>query len=305
MPPRARPLLLLLSLAGVVVAAVYLTPPVYRLLLDAGWIREDQFLKVLRRLLLIPLLLVLFAWLRPWRDGGPRSYGLLGPAASLRIFGSAYQATLATGLTILAIHYATGWLAFEDPLDVSKGLRRAVRWIPIGLVLAVIEEWFFRGWLDRRFGRRLSPAWTATVGAGIYAAVHAFKPSRLDVEITHDAAGAWNGLGWWLEHLVDPERFGPMFVGLFLFGILLTLLWRRTGTLWAPIGVHAAGIALLRTYGAFTDRVPPKTWAGSKELLDGPPVWILLVIAILWITRHPAADVPDPGSSQTEGRIGA
>jgi len=279
----------LLLVAGVTAGAVLLTPPIYRLLVDLDAIDADEFLKVLRRLLLIPLLLALFTWLRPWRDGGPRSYGLLGVNASIPRFASAYGITAAVLLALLAAHFAAGWLAWEDPFEAGRAWGRLGRWLVVGLVLAILEEWFFRGWMDRRLTRRgFTRMSAAFVVAAIYAAIHAFKPSRLDIEVTHDAAGALRGLGWWLTHLVDPAGFGPTFLGLFLFSLLLSLAWRRTRTLWVPIGIHAAGIAVLRSYGAFTERDPERTWAGTKELLDGPPAWILL-LAALWFVAGKSA----------------
>lgn len=291
--------LVLLAVLLVATAAVLLTPVVHALLVDLGWLGEDKFLKVLRRLLLIPLVLVLFAWLRPWRDGTLASYGLVGPRARPRVFLVAWGLTAAVASTVLAVHFAAGWLAWEEPLRLGPAFGRVGRWVVVGLVLAGIEEWFFRGWLDRRFRRTVSPLGAACAVAGIYAAIHAFKPSRLDIEVTHDVAGAWAGLRWWLSNLLDPVRFGPTFVGLFLLSLLLTIAWRRTKTLWAPIGIHAAGITVLRSYGAFTERAPQRTWAGTKELFDGPPLWALLVAAIILLRAWPRPErrVEDAGSS--------
>ena len=292
--------MVLLVACGIAAAAVLLTPPVYRWLLDMGLIDADKFLKVLRRLLLFPLLIALFAWLKPWRDGGPRSYGLLGETARPSLFFRAWAVTAAVLLALLTWHYAVGWLAWEDPFSTEKALGRLGRWLGVGLLLAVLEEWFFRGWLERRLLRKsFEPISAAIVVALIYAAIHAFKPSRLDIEVTHDAAGALRALGWWLTHLVDPVAFGPTFAGLFLFSLLLSAAWRRWKTLWVPIGIHAAGITVLRSYGAFTDRDPQRTWAGTKELLDGLPAWLLLVATLLLIPRRRAPRLEDeePGSS--------
>ena len=296
---RSLPIVLLAA-AGIVAAAVLLTPPVYRWLLALDWIDADEFLKVLRRLLLFPLLIALFAWLKPWRDGGLASYGLLGEPARPSLFLRAYGLTAALLLALLVWHFAVGWLAWEDPFRSDKAFGRLGRWLGVGLVLGVLEEWFFRGWLERRLLRKaFAPVSAALVVALVYAAIHAFKPSRLDIEVTHDAAGALRALGWWFTHLVDPVAFGPTFVGLFLFSLVLTAAWRRWKTLWVPIGVHAAGITVLRSYGAFTDRDPQRTWAGTKELLDGPPAWILLVAALVLITRGGVAQPERDGAGSS------
>jgi len=288
MPKGLRNLVLAAFVALLIVAAaVLLTPAVYALLIGWGWLEEGTFLKVLRRLILIPGLLALFAWLRPWRAGLAGSYGLLGPHAKPRGFLASYGVTVAVVCTLLVTHLLTGWLFWQEEIVASEVFGRLWEWAALGLLLGVMEEWFFRGWMDRRLLRRgLAPTATALLVAGVCAAAHAFKPSGLDMEVTHDAAGALEALLAWLANLVDPIRFGPTFLGLFLFSLLLTAAWRRTGTLWGPIGIHAAGVLVLRSYGGFTDRSPDGTWAGTKALVDGPPGWLLLGFAIYLVTRR-------------------
>jgi CAAX protease family protein len=289
-------LLLCLVTAGL---GLVLTPLVYRGLVGAGLLAPEKFLKVLRRMLLVPVLLVLFAALRPWRDGGPSSYGLLGPRARLGpgLVGFALSATAALGL--LTVHFLSGWIRWEDPMPWMEGIRRAVWWLGAGVVLGLLEEWFFRGWLDRRLRARFSPAWSAVIVAVLFATLHAFKPSALEGETTRDVAGAWHALVGWIAHLFDLETFGPAFVGLCLFSLLQTALWRRTKTLWTPIGVHAAAIWVVRAHGGFTARDVERTWMGTKGLYDGPPAWALLLLALWLVTRRrsrggPAEAAPPP-----------
>ena len=75
----------------------------------------------------------------------------------------------------------------------------------------------------------------------------------------------------------------------FLFGLLLSGLYRRTGSLWAPIGVHAAGILLVYSHGGLTDGLSSPWFAGSKRLFDGLPGWAALALATWWAWRPPQA----------------
>lgn len=275
-----------LVLAVVALGGILLTPPVHALLVDWGWLAPEKFPKVIRRLVLIPVLIALFAMLRPWRDGGPRSYGLTGPHARPRVGLSAWAVTTLLVLGLFAWQFAEGWLRWREDIPWERVLPRTVRWIFTGVLLGVIEEWFFRGWLQRRFRRRWSWGVAAVWVAAIFAALHAFKPTNLNAPVSHDVAGAFEAIGMWLSHLANFEAFGPTFLGLFLLSLLLAALYRRTRTLWAPIGVHAAGIFWLKIDESFTVRWPPRTWAGTKALYDGWPVWGILLLVALWALRR-------------------
>jgi membrane protease YdiL (CAAX protease family) len=123
--------------------------------------------------------------------------------------------------------------------------------------------------------------------AAVFAPLHAFKPSRVEMEVTHDVSGALEAIGAWLAQFGDLARIGPSMVGLFLLSLLLSAAWNRSRTLWAPIGIHAGGVWVVRSYGSLTDRDPQRTWAGTKELYDGPVAWAVLLVAavLLWPRR--------------------
>ena len=63
---------LIVVLIGV---AVFVAPPLQRALEAVGIARVDRFDRMVRFVILIPFLLIFFAWKKPWRDGGPMTYG--------------------------------------------------------------------------------------------------------------------------------------------------------------------------------------------------------------------------------------
>ncbi len=304
MPPERRPfwpwLLVGLALAALAVLAA---PAVYHLLVGLGWLDPartsggDPFGKVLRRLLLVPVAVVVFAGLRPWRDLSRADLGLVGPRAAgapgLRAFGT----TLLVLVAVLAAQGAAGWLRLhvDDPLP--RVAWRVVKTLGTAVVVGAIEEWFFRAWLPHRLAGPCGPR--AAVGAAtvVFAAVHAFRSTRLKDPVTPDLAGALEALGTWGTTLVDPVAFGPAFLGLLLFGALLRVLYVRSGTLWTPLGVHAAGIWVLQSYGAVSERLGTPAWAGTKALYDGAPGWALLAAALAVALRRPAARPPAGATS--------
>jgi membrane protease YdiL (CAAX protease family) len=290
---RTRDLLWLLVMGGMAALAIPATPPVYHLLVDWGWIDPaavsggDPFGKVLRRLLLIPGA-VLGLWiLRPWEDIGLDDMGLRGPRSRPRAALLGFGTTLVVVLVVLAVHVAAGWLVVEVTDGTRKVAWRVVKTLGEGLFVATLENVFFRAWFPV-FAARWVPARLAdAVAVLVFASLHAFRASNLDEPVTHDTAGAWEAVTSWVGTLADPVAFGPAWVGLVLFGTLLTVAYRRSKTLWLTIGIHAAGIWALQSYGAFTTRLDSPWWAGTKALYDGAPGWAVLLLATWWLWRRP------------------
>jgi hypothetical protein len=276
--------------------AIPLTPPVYHLLVDLGWLDPsattggDPFGKVLRRLLLLPIAVIMVGVLRPWRDVNLTDMGLRGPCSRPRAGAFAFVTTIGVLVAVLAVHGACGWLVWEATDPAGRIGARVARALASALVVATLENWFFRAWLPVLtagwFGKRFAdPA-----AILLFASLHAFRAKNLDGPMRHDAGGAWEALKSWTSTLFDPVAFGPMWIGLVLFATLLTVAYRTTRTLWVPIGIHAAGIWVLLSYGAFSTRLDTPRWAGTKVLYDGIPGWLLLLAGIAWFARRtPAA----------------
>ncbi|GAB4181142.1 MAG: hypothetical protein Fur0032_22210 [Terrimicrobiaceae bacterium] len=74
------------------------------------------------------------------------------------------------------------------------------------VVAPICEEWIFRGYLYGVARRYVGPLWSMFVVSLLFAAIHL--------------------------HL-------PAMPGLFLLGVVFTVIYERTGTLWAPIAVHS------------------------------------------------------------------
>lgn len=305
MPGPRRSLLLWLALGVVLCAlAVVCAAPVYQALVDLGWLASepgpggDPFGRVLRRLLLLAIGTVVLLGLKPWRDVGFTQVGLAGPSSRPRLGLLAGSLALAAVLAVLAAHALAGWLRWSP--DAPGALAARVgRALLAAAVVSVLEEWFFRGWLPVRLGAWLRPGRAVAVSVVLFASAHAFKASHLADPPSRDAAGALSALGTWLRTLFNPAAFGPSFLGLVLFGLVLTLVYRRTRTLWAPIGIHAACILALQSYGGLTERIETPRWAGTKALYDGVPGWAILALAALLLAarRAPAAQAPARGVS--------
>lgn len=288
---RISPLWWLAGLA-LLPLSVVLAPSAYHALVGLGWLEPDRlaFAKVLRRCLLVPVAVIVLGAMRPWRDLGLAGMGLQRDRLDRGL--AAFLLCVLAVVTLLAVQVQLGWLRLEVDDPPGKVAWRIVKTLGTGVVVGLLEEWLFRAWLPRRLGRRLAPGLAVALALLAFAALHAFRPSNLRVPVEPTVAGAWEALGLWLGTLVDPAAFGASFLGLLLFGALLQALYRRTATLWAPVGVHAAAAWLVFAYGGVTEREPTPAWAGTKALYDGPLGWGLLLLALVLVLAWPRARAP-------------
>lgn len=141
------------------------------------------------------------------------------------------------------------------------------------LLLAWLEEAIFRGMVLRIFYTALAPLPALILSALFFAMVH-FKrvpwPDGTEVGWLSGLEVAWRG-SLSVVHTFDPGRFAT----LVLVGLVLGVLFLRTGSLLPCLGLHAGWV-----------------WArGTWEKLGGAPVmetWptlLLLSLLLLWLSR--------------------
>lgn len=265
-----------------------------------GWGLE----RVLSRAVAVTVVMTLIAALGlPSRS---RLRAALGPCPGRR-FAIAYALSLAT----LAFD---AWLRLEagvqdwraDPIGGARLVRKLVTHAVGGVLLAAVEEALFRGglwsllagWLGRLRGAVLGSllfAWLhyLRVPAGASRSAH-IPGTRQSVFEWLDAAGSVLERGW-----QGPLENPAPGVGLFLFGLILSLVVHRTRGLAAAIGVHAGVVFFLKMDGGFLRVVPEQpTWFfGSRDLVDGVLSWLLL-IAVGLALAIPGRRGPDELSSR-------
>lgn len=269
-----------------IACAIALTPPVFELSIVLGF--EFDFLRVFRRLLLLGAVLVLAFRLKPWKDGNLRSYGLEFNRENAGLLVTPYLVTIAAVSLLLTLELSAGWLGVNLRDDFAS---RAARYLVSGFIVAFLEELFFRGWMTRRIqstkGTIAALFWVNL----IYAASHAFNPRHVRVDVPDTWQGALTALGLWFRHMVSPA-FGPAVFGLFLFGLLLSILVIRTRSLWPAIAVHAAAVFILHGVVSSLTRQAMPAWAGTKLMYDGLAGWALLLVALILVyrIRTPAAE---------------
>ncbi|TVQ85746.1 MAG: CPBP family intramembrane metalloprotease [Chromatiaceae bacterium] len=279
---------------------------------------------LLAALLTYPLLAAGWFELPPRRVMGRLAQGfmLLGFWPFLCLTGLANRTALGFDLHRPAFlrRVAGGWLlglAMLGPvlaLLVALGVRVPVLWGPTlaarllaaaatallaGLLIALLEETFFRGALYRALRRRGGARAAACWSALLYALVHFLKPHDLPPGTVLDwgstcwlVQGVFTGLWRW-EHLDSLSS-------LFAAGVLLALLRERCGHIAWGIGLHAGWVFVIQVGRRATWADPQAPLAGLTGSYDGiigwlAAAWLLLLLWPWWRWARGRTDpVPDP-----------
>ena len=153
--------------------------------------------------------------------------------------------------------------------------------------VAIPEELLFRGFIVSYL--RWSTSALVTIGA--------VSSSALLFAFAHNLT---DPLAWFTADEL------PLFIGLFLLGVLLAVAYLVTKSLWCPIGLHAALVAfnsaILETKVLTIDLSP--WWLGaSDDVRQAPLVWLsfiiascLLIVSQRWLSRHLAIETPFVGA---------
>jgi CAAX prenyl protease-like protein len=155
------------------------------------------------------------------------------------------------------------------------------------IVIAVIEEAFFRAFLLAGMRTDFGRAGAVVSSSVVYALAHLLRsPARFYVEGLDATAGA-RSLAGALANVADPHSLAPI-IGLFLIGLVLGEGFNLTGTVYFSIGMHAGLIVGLRSWReTVADRGALPGWLfgyGRFPLVSGVGGW-LIAAAILALIR--------------------
>ena len=247
-----------------------------------------KFERIFSRLVMILSILAALLFVRIRREAFVR-YGLAWKEGSLRQF--------LTGC-------AAGILSLSSVI-LLQGLFRIAHWEPAhfsllgwiftvgtaafaALLVGVLEEFFFRGFIFRRLLERFS--WPAGLAAAatslLYSLVHFVGDQTPFVDSTPDVKDSLRLMLAPLVSLAHWPSYWPAAAGLFLFGLLLNLTVLRTGSLFMAIGLHASGVFFLKMDGSLirTDIRNP-VFFGGERLIDGVLGWFVLGICAAVLAR--------------------
>ena len=263
----------LAAIVGTMVLAALAAWPVYQFAhaLQPDW----QFNKVLGRFWQLLMLagIAVAVWRLGLRGRADWGYGL--PRAKfLRQAGAGFALGVATMLPMALAIVALG---IRNPLpdfDASMLVSGVAAGTLTGLVVALVEETFFRGLMFRAVLRDSGPATAVWSTAILYAAIHFFAR----VQIPH-AEVAWDSgialLGSALARFADPVAIADAFITLAIVGLLLGLVRHWTGSIAAGIGLHMGWVCVIKATAKVTRHDVAAPWSFLVSDFDGFTGWLV------------------------------
>jgi membrane protease YdiL (CAAX protease family) len=157
-----------------------------------------------------------------------------------------------------------------------------------GIVVALIEESFFRGALQSGMRRSSSFITTSVCVALFYAAVHFIKPYPLPAEIMIDWSSGWHMLISSFNSFINFSGIADSYIALFAAGMLLSLVRETSGNIALCIGIHAGWVWAIKMTKEVTNLDPAAPTAfliGSYDNIIGWAATVVLSVAILLYWR--------------------
>jgi membrane protease YdiL (CAAX protease family) len=239
--------------------------------------RPFRFGRVYDRVFEVVLVVGLVAQWRRLDLGGPVELGLRRPAWAREI-GAGLVVGLCGVVAAFLVGGVLGGIVPELRFAAMKTVRKALLGVGAAVAIGVGEEVLFRGLLLRRLTRDTGRVAGVLLTTAIYAAVHAIGKAPASGPVT-----AWSGIERTAALLapVTTTVALPELVGLALLGLVLAAARLRTGSLWVPIGIHAAWVAAFRVGRLFVTIRPTPVWLvgpGWPPLIGGAAGWIGLAV---------------------------
>lgn len=277
--------------ASSLLAAAVLAYPVWLLI---GLMDDQPIHRILHRLAMLSAILGMVWIVRRWKMTDRVSAGFGVPRRQFWkqvgigiVIGGLIITPLLVTLQVFDVRYA-------DPrIDVTLGLIVKVlfKGLATGLVVALIEEIFFRGYLFSAIERESGRVLAVVLPSLLYASVH-FLDGRLRVPASEiDWSSGFTVLSRMFLAYGNPMQIVDAFLSLFAVGVLLSLARLRTGAIALCVGMHAAWVCALYYCEVTTqiDNSAEHGWMASSY--DGVIGWAtviwmtLLAVAWLWWQR--------------------
>ena len=186
---------------------------------------------------------------------------------------------------LVGLLYLLGWVKTSDNFVFAKAFQKAI--IP-AVIVALLEEWLFRGVLYGVLMRKLNAVQTIIGLSLFFAAVHFLSPPKgIAVADPRNVMAGFEMLGLIGQKFLAASSFFGVFLTLFVVGTTLAYTRYKTGKLWLAIGLHAGWVFSLKFTNKLTDPVgESQRLLYNDSLMDGVLPLVTLLITGLSLTFY-------------------
>ncbi len=256
---------------------------------------SKPFPRFVNRSFLILGLIGLVPFLRAAGLDSLRSVGLTRRPDGLSQAGWGFVLGLVSLACVVLIVLVLGGRGAANDRSVGAVLVHSLKAAGTALVVAPLEEVFFRGALFGALRKTFHWTLALVVTSAIYALLHFLE-----------RASGPDPVGWSAGFLVlvqmlagfsDVQKLIPGFFNLTVAGMILGLAYQRFGSLHFSIGLHAGWIFWLKTYGFITvETTTGGAWFfGTGKLINGWLAFIVLVVVLAVLNRVLVEENPQVG----------
>lgn len=183
--------------------------------------------------------------------------------------------------TLLAIEFFETFLgAFKIGIWVKANRipERLFKAFLTGLLVGTTEEFFFRGFVFLSLAKRIGWKRSFVLTNVFYALVHFFRGTK-QVWTSPDVLDSFRVMLHWFTLMARGQDLLPQFIGLLLFGCILSYAFTKSGALYLPIGIHAGAVFVLKADALFFSGTGPRpVWLyGGKDFSAGLIGWLFLL----------------------------
>jgi membrane protease YdiL (CAAX protease family) len=270
--------------AGMLLAAIA-APWVHAALTPLG---EFPLHRVFSRLTMLGVVGIM-AWLvvrHRLADG--RTLGFTGPwraflrrAALAMVIGIAVMLIAVVPLMLLDVRE---WNA-RVPDSLQGWVVLALKGLGSGILVALIEETFFRGAMQGALQRAGAWRMALFLVPVYYAAVHFLGRAHRIADADVTAFSGFTAAAGFFSGLADPLHILDAFVALWLVGLLLALVRNRWGDLAGCIGLHAGFVTVIAVFRRVSAPAPEAPLAFLVSPFDGLlGLWVSALAALALLT---------------------
>ena len=261
----------LFATTAAILISAFLAPMVYKLL------PMFKFEKVLNRLLMISIVMVCFFFVR-FDKKLFESFGFQKKIFSIRnlIFG--FFLSVVVLFVLVLAELKIGALHLSESFEITS--RPVIFSILTAVVVGLSEEFLFRGYLYSNLKKTASVFWALVWTNLIYSSAHFLKSGRPMIEGTPTMWDALRVIGASFQAFTQFTDVWPGFLGLFLFGLVLSSAFLRTKTLFLSIGIHSGAVFFLKLTSKWFEFVPTYSSFiyGGKGFYSGVLGWVFICL---------------------------